>query len=78
MRRRSWNPGDILLFFSDGVTEAVNADGEEYVEQRLQTVFKAHVHEPVETIKKALLDDLAVFTGETDQMDDITFVVLRL
>ncbi len=66
-------PGDILVAYTDGLTEAVGADGEEYGLPRLMAAAG-----PAEA--RVMLDhlvaDLAAFTGNTPQLDDITLLVL--
>ncbi|HEX5473734.1 MAG TPA: SpoIIE family protein phosphatase [Vicinamibacterales bacterium] len=70
-------PGDWLIVFSDGVSEAMSASGEEYGEARLLESVEAHVGvEPPEMLQ-AIFSDVRAFTKGAAQSDDITALVLR-
>ena len=71
------NPGDMLLAFSDGVTEAMNASDEEFGDGRLLQ-YAAHARAwSAETIVKTLCDGVDRFAGGAPQADDITVLALR-
>lgn len=76
-RRLAWDPGDTLLFISDGVTEATNAENEEFGDQRLQDLFVANIHRPIEEIRIAILEAIDQFSGGAAQRDDVTIVLIR-
>ena len=71
-------PDEILLLYTDGVTEAMNVKHELYTDERLFHYFQ---HYQFNTTKK-LLDDIKMnvnqFTREEEQSDDITMIALRL
>ena len=71
------SPGDVLLLYTDGVTEARNVSREMFTLQRLETSFtrQAASGDP-ETIQQGILDDLQDFIGTAEQYDDITLLVL--
>ncbi len=71
------NPGDLLLVFSDGVTEAASPSGEEFGEARLLEVIRSHRHASAACIIDEITRELAVFTGACPPADDITLVVVR-
>jgi serine phosphatase RsbU (regulator of sigma subunit)/pSer/pThr/pTyr-binding forkhead associated (FHA) protein len=71
------SPGDLLLVFSDGVSEALSADGEEYGEERIITTAKASPGATPAELLQALFADVRVFTRGAAQSDDITAMVLR-
>ena len=76
---RSLLPRDVLIFYTDGLVEARNAQGQEYGDARLQrTVARVGEKGSVREIRDAILSDLANFKGDTEQADDITVVVARL
>lgn len=89
-RSASLEAGDILVFFSDGITEARNAAGRAYrdyvptedgrFEERdeLSTVVSRYALQPARTIKEAILASLASFSGAADPMDDATLVVVKI
>ena len=69
--------GDWLIVFSDGVSEAMSADGEEYGEARiLQTRAEAHRRRAVRRCSQAIFADVREFTRGAAQNDDITALVL--
>jgi phosphoserine phosphatase RsbU/P len=69
--------GDMLVVFSDGVTEATNAEEEEFGDARLCAVLTAHHSRPVAEVVAGVTEALAAFVGSSPQADDITLVVLR-
>ena len=73
-------PGDVLLAYSDGITEAQNAEKEEYGEQRLCQLLRASeaikLHPSV--VLEALRHDLRMFTGTQQPSDDRTAVMIKL
>jgi len=76
-RECSLASGDIAVFYTDGVTEAMNADLEEFGETRMRTVIAEHVHESAQAIVDALMCAVAEFEGLAPRSDDVTIVVLR-
>jgi serine phosphatase RsbU (regulator of sigma subunit) len=70
-------PGDLVLLYTDGVTEALDRNGEEYGETRLAASFLKHGSAGPDAAMVGLLADLAAFTLEAAQADDITLVLLR-
>jgi catechol 2,3-dioxygenase-like lactoylglutathione lyase family enzyme len=69
-------PGDTLLLFTDGITEAMNNDGREFGEERLIEVVRAECHLSVERQMERILEKVSTFSGR-EQEDDITLVVAR-
>ena len=70
-------PGDIFVCYTDGVTEAMNADGEEFGLERLQQVFRDNLSSDSHSLTQAIFDAVNAFAGETAQSDDITCLALR-
>lgn len=70
-------PGDILSVFSDGIPETVDAQDEEYGEDRFARVVAERRLTPLKQISDAVLTDLALFRGDVEVGDDITLVMLR-
>jgi sigma-B regulation protein RsbU (phosphoserine phosphatase) len=70
-------PGDRLVFYTDGITEARNADGDEYGDERLLAAAVAARDQSAEAIKTALLDDVNGFTGGLFE-DDATLIVVAI
>jgi sigma-B regulation protein RsbU (phosphoserine phosphatase) len=73
----SLSPGDVVLFYTDGVTEAVNAEGEEFGEERLAELLRVHRAEPAEAIAGAIETAVREFTGDLVQADDFTLVLVK-
>ena len=67
-----------MLLFTDGVTEAMNADGEPFGEERLAAVIEEHGDLPFEELRERILREIRAFVGNTGQHDDLTFVLLKV
>jgi sigma-B regulation protein RsbU (phosphoserine phosphatase) len=70
-------PGDMLVLYTDGVTEATNADGEEFGESRLLDSLRSNFRLPVEGILQAVVEAVQQFRSGSEQQDDITLVIAR-
>jgi sigma-B regulation protein RsbU (phosphoserine phosphatase) len=71
------NSGDLLLFYTDGVKEATDGSGDEFGMGRLKATFKESAPLGAEASVDAVQRDLAAFSGEARQMDDITLLALE-
>ena len=71
------SPGDTVIFYSDGVTEAMNADGEEFGVERMREIFEPSPPTDPEAATAAIFEAVHAFAGDTDQSDDITCVTLH-
>ncbi|HXI28984.1 MAG TPA: SpoIIE family protein phosphatase [Vicinamibacterales bacterium] len=69
--------GDLIIAFSDGVTEAMNPDSEEFTDDRLLACANAHRGEAPQRILDALLADVQAFCAGATQSDDVTVVMVR-
>lgn len=70
--------GEVLILFTDGVTEARNRQHQEYDEQRLCEMM-ARLHDrDAEAIKAGLLQDIDAFVGGHERHDDLTLVILKV
>jgi len=70
--------GDLLLFYTDGVTESSDRSGELFGRDRLCRTFYAYRGAPPENIIDALLAEVASFTGGAEFQDDISLVVMKV
>lgn len=77
-RQTRLNPGDVVVIYTDGVTEAVNADNEMFSDERLEELVKQSVSLSAEQIKQRILDEVISFTSGLPQGDDITLIVLKM
>jgi serine phosphatase RsbU (regulator of sigma subunit)/dihydrofolate reductase len=71
-------PGDILLAFTDGISEAMNASEDEWGEDRMIAEAQAHADLNAEELLQRLFRAADVFAAGAPQHDDMTIVVLRL
>ncbi|RXH56882.1 SpoIIE family protein phosphatase [Granulicella sibirica] len=73
-------PGDLFVFFSDGIVDALNPQEEMFGEERLATLLQHHptAHTSAEAAVEAILEAVTLFQSGTDHFDDETVVVLRV
>ena len=71
------DPGDHVIIYSDGVTEAQNRNSEFFGKKRLRDIVNAHAKESCVAIHDAIQEGVAAFTEGAAQSDDITVVVLE-
>ena len=69
--------GDCVLFYTDGVKEAIDADEEEFGMERMSEAFRRAAPLGAEAVLTQMQEELKLFTGEGPQMDDITLVVVE-
>jgi len=70
-------PGDLIVAFSDGVTEALNPAGEEFTDDRLIACVTSQNKNPPQAVMNALLADVRAFCADSPQSDDVTVVLVR-
>jgi len=70
-------PGDMLVIFSDGITEAMNNTEEEFGEQRLIDFILQNRNATPEKLIDLIIKDVQQFSGKQTQMDDITLVIIK-
>ena len=70
-------PGDLLLLYTDGITEAANPAGDEFGLDRLQAVVRTHAREPLVALAGWIETAVEVFADGTPYGDDRTMVMLR-
>ncbi len=73
----SLNNGDVLVIYSDGVTEAKNIADEQFGEERLEDVIRKHRGESAHDIITRITEAVRTHMGNTEPMDDITMVVIK-
>ncbi len=72
------HPGDYVIFYTDGLNEALNKAKEMYGDDRLKDAIRhATANLSAEEMIQHILQDVQAFVGETEQYDDMTVVVLR-
>lgn len=70
-------PGDLVVCFTDGVTEARNSEGQMFGLERLRAVVKASHHAGAQRVLTAIVEAVEGFVGDTPQSDDLTAVVVK-
>ena len=73
----AWHPGDLLVLYSDGITEAFNPNAEMYGLERLQALISKKRHLSPEEIKTEILSDLQAHQQGESTNDDITLIVAK-
>jgi sigma-B regulation protein RsbU (phosphoserine phosphatase) len=74
----STQPGDSVVFFSDGIVDAQNSAGEMFGNDRLIATVKKNHHKSASKLAESILNDVGRFQGKRDRFDDETVVVLRV
>ena len=70
-------PEDTLILYTDGVSEAMNAEGEEFGVERLRELFTNNPPSNAKEANEAVLQAVSEFAGDTPQSDDVTCLVIR-
>ncbi len=70
-------PGDTIVIYSDGVTEAHNVAGEEFGEPRLVEVLQRYHKEPATVVLDKLIEAVTAFAHGAEQYDDVTALVVQ-
>ncbi len=70
-------PGDLLVLYTDGVTEGADATGEQWGEERLVECMKRRRGESCEALANGIVREVRAFEGESGPADDITVLVAR-
>jgi sigma-B regulation protein RsbU (phosphoserine phosphatase) len=71
-------PGDLLILYTDGISEAMTNDDEEWGEDRMIASACAVGNKPAESVLQAMFADADSFTAGAPQHDDMTLLVLQL
>ena len=69
--------GDVMVIYSDGVAEAMNAQQEQFGEERLIGVIKKNRRQDAQEIIEHILSAVKLHTGDYPQYDDMTLLVLK-
>ncbi len=71
-------PGDLFVFFTDGISEAMNARDDCFGEGRLGQLVEAHAHLPSDELRERVLREISAFVGDAPQHDDMTMILLKV
>jgi sigma-B regulation protein RsbU (phosphoserine phosphatase) len=70
--------GDVFVLYTDGVTEAMNPEGEFFGEDRLSALAQRYASGSFSDLRKEVLSALTAFAAPSEQQDDITMLVLHV
>ena len=73
----TFNPGSLLVAYTDGITEAQNERDQFYGETRLLEVAGSKLRNPAKAVQEALVKDIQEYSGRLHQFDDMTLVVVK-
>jgi sigma-B regulation protein RsbU (phosphoserine phosphatase) len=71
-------PGELILLYTDGITEAFNKENEQFEEERLIKVVQESFHMSAKEISQKILDHVVAFQESVPQSDDLTLVVVKV
>ncbi|RYD67565.1 MAG: hypothetical protein EOP84_30445, partial [Verrucomicrobiaceae bacterium] len=75
--RHKLEPGDTLVFYTDGITEALSPEEQFYSAARLQRVLEPMAGKSAEQITRTVVQDVRAFGAEHEQADDLTLLTVR-
>ena len=70
--------GDLYLFFTDGISEAMNTQDDCFGESRLGQLVENHADLPCEELRERVLCEISAFVGDAPQHDDMTMILLKV
>ncbi|PYQ82018.1 MAG: hypothetical protein DMG03_18600, partial [Acidobacteria bacterium] len=70
--------GDLFVFFTDGISEAMNARDDCFGENRLGQLAETHAHLPSDELRERVLREISAFVGDAPQHDDMTMILLKV
>ena len=73
----AFNEGDLIVLYTDGITEAMNDDSEEFSEERLLNAVKKYQSNSSYDIRIKIMEELKNFTGYNEPDDDATLVIIK-
>ncbi|MEL6537308.1 MAG: GAF domain-containing SpoIIE family protein phosphatase [Bacteroidota bacterium] len=72
-----YKPNDVMLLYTDGITEANNADGEEFGYDRLKDLLERHAEESPEKMQTSMIESVYQFSGKRFLNDDYSMVIVK-
>jgi len=72
-----FDKNDVLLLFTDGVSEAMDKNNQEYGEDRLEKISKESLSLPTDAILSNIVNSVKEHSKDTTQSDDITMIVVK-
>ncbi|MBN1166129.1 MAG: SpoIIE family protein phosphatase [Methanospirillaceae archaeon] len=71
------NPGDLIVLYTDGITESINCNTEMYGDIRLRSVIRRSASLSADLIVESILNEVLEFCGDEQQFDDSTLLVIK-
>ena len=71
-------PGDLLVLFTDGISEAMNDRADCFGEAQLAELVEEHGHLPIGELRERILREIAAFVGSAPQHDDMTMILMKV
>jgi serine phosphatase RsbU (regulator of sigma subunit) len=76
--RLELDTGDVIVFYTDGITEAMNASSDLFGESRLSRIVEEHGHLESGELRERILREIEAFVGTADQHDDMTMILMKI
>jgi sigma-B regulation protein RsbU (phosphoserine phosphatase) len=70
--------GDVIVFYTDGITEAMNSSSDLFGESRLSRIVEEHGHLDSGELRERILREIEAFVGSADQHDDMTMILIKV
>jgi sigma-B regulation protein RsbU (phosphoserine phosphatase) len=70
--------GDVIVFYTDGITEAMNVSSDLFGEGRLSRIVEEHGHLESGELRERILREIEAFVGAADQHDDMTMILIKV
>jgi sigma-B regulation protein RsbU (phosphoserine phosphatase) len=74
----SLHTGDVIVFYTDGITEAMNTASDLFGESRLSRLVEEHGHLESGELRERILREIEAFVGSADQHDDMTMILIKI
>jgi phosphoserine phosphatase RsbU/P len=70
--------GDVLVLYTDGITEAMNTESDLFGDSRLSRIVEEHGHLDSAELRERILREIEAFVGSADQHDDMTMILMKV
>jgi sigma-B regulation protein RsbU (phosphoserine phosphatase) len=72
------SPGDIIVLYTDGITEAMNTESDLFGDLRLSRIVEEHGHLESGELRERIMREIEAFVGPADQHDDMTMILIKV
>ena len=70
--------GDVIVLYTDGITEAMNVENDLFGDSRLSRLVEEHGHLESGELRERILREIEAFVGAADQHDDMTMILMKV